>query len=612
MEPLRIGVSGEGERAHAAPATASAQLTTPGDVRIMPYRLPGRDELDDFVRAARMQSMDSRLDPGQAAFQTHDVTNMAPPLTNYNLFESDRALVEAVGREGAGWAAQELAAFGELLGREETIELGFLANRNPPVCYTHDRVGRRRDEVEYHPAWHALLGLSVEHGLHASPWSSPREGAHVARAAGFFLLGQVEAGVMCPTTMTYAAVPALRRQRETAAEWEPRILSRRYDRRFRPAADKTGALIGMGMTEKQGGSDLRTNTTRAEPAGRGGPGGAYRLVGHKWFFSAPMSDAFLVTAQAPGGLSCFLLPRWTPDGAVNGIRLQRLKDKLGNRANASSEVEFQGAWAVLLGDEGRGLPTIMEMVNHTRLDCSLGSAALMRQALAQAVFHASHRRVFDKGLVEQPLMANVLADMAIESEAATALAFRLARAYDTCSRSDDAREAAWRRVMTPAIKYFTTKRTSTLVAEATEVFGGIGYVEESIMPRLYREAPLNSIWEGSGNVMCLDVRRALRARETADAVLDELASARGGDARLDRFVSALEPRLREGDEAEARSVVERLALAVAGSLLVRFAPHALADAFCASRLEGRWAGAFGSLPAGTDTAGIVRRASPGL
>lgn len=612
MDPLRIGVSGEGERAQAAHASPSAQQTTPGHVRITLYRLPGRDELDDFAQAATMHSMDSRFDPGQAAFQTHDVTNMAPPLTNYNLFESDRALVEAVAREGGGGAAQELVAFGELLGREETIELGFLANRNPPVCHTHDRVGRRRDEVEYHPAWHALLGLSVEHGLHASPWSAPREGAHVARAAGVFLLGQVEAGIMCPTTMTYAAVPALRRQRETAAEWEPRIFSRRYDRRFRPAAEKTGVLIGMGMTEKQGGSDLRTNTTRAEPLGRGGPGGEYRLVGHKWFFSAPMSDAFLVTAQAPGGLSCFLLPRWTPAGAVNGIRLQRLKDKLGNRANASSEVEFQGAWAVLLGEEGRGLPTIMEMVNHTRLDCSVGSAALMRQALAQALFHASHRRVFDKRLAEQPLMTNVLADMAIESEGATALAFRLARAYDACSRSDDIREAAWRRVMTPAIKYFTTKRTSALVAEATEVFGGIGYVEESIMPRLYREAPLNSIWEGSGNVMCLDVRRALRARETADAVLEELKSARGGDARLDRFVSALEPRLRESDEAEARSVVEGLALAVAGSLLVRFAPQALADAFCASRLEGRWAGAFGALPAGIDTAGIVRRASPGL
>jgi putative acyl-CoA dehydrogenase len=368
----------------------------------------------------------------------------------------------------------------------------------------------------------------------------------------------------------------------------------------------------MGMTEKQGGSDLRTNTTHAAPVGQGGPGGEYRIIGHKWFFSAPMSDAFLVTAQAPGGLSCFLLPRWTPDGAVNGIRLQRLKDKLGNRANASSEVEFHGAWARLLGEEGRGLATIMEMVNHTRLDCALGSAALMRQALSQALFHASHRRVFDRVLAEQPLMTRVLADLAIESEAATALAFRLARAYDAQEGQDEARESAWRRVMTPAIKYFTTKRTPAVVVEATEVLGGIGYVEESIMPRLYREAPLNSIWEGSGNVMCLDVRRALRAQETADAVLDELAAARGGDARLDRFVAALEPKLRASEEAEARRVVERLALAVAGSLLVRFAPPAVADAFCASRLEGAWTGAFGTLPAGVDAASIVRRANPGI
>jgi putative acyl-CoA dehydrogenase len=554
------------------------------------------------------------LDPGQTAFETHPISNMVPPLANYNLFETDAALREAVAREGAAWAADELAGFGKLLGQDETIELGFLANRNPPAVHTHDRVGRRRDVVEYHPAWHALLGLSVEHGLHASPWAAPRAGAHVARAAGVFLLGQIEAGVMCPTTMTYAAVPALRRQPSIAGwlrEWEPKILSRRYDKRFLPAREKTGLLIGMGMTEKQGGSDLRTNTTRAERAA-GGPDGAYRLVGHKWFFSAPMSDAFLVTAQAPGGLSCFLLPRWTPDGAINGIRLQRLKDKLGNRANASSEVEFQGAWAMLVGEEGRGVPTIMEMVNHTRLDCAVGSASLMRQAVAQATFHASRRRAFDKLLAEQPLMTNVLADLAIESEAATALAFRLARSYDAHHGADDAREAAWRRVMTPAIKYFTTKRTPAVVVEALEAFGGIGYVEESVMPRLYREAPLNSIWEGSGNVMCLDVRRALRGGETGDAVLGELAQARGGDARLDRFVSALEPKLRASEESEARALVEGLVLATSAALLVRFAPHAVADAFCASRLDGPWTGAFGTLPSGIDAAAIVRRATPAV
>ena len=549
------------------------------------------------------------LDDAQAPFRTHEVSNMVPRLAGYNLFDADTVLREAVAREGAEWAAPDLALFGALLGREEIIELGFLANRHPPVLHTHDRVGQRRDEVEYHPAWHTLLAMSVEHGLHASPWSSPRPGAHVARAAGLFLLAQIEAGVLCPTTMTYACVPALRRQPELAAEWEPRVVSRRYDSRFRPAPDKTGALVGMGMTEKQGGSDLRTNATRATAVAAGGPGGEYRLVGHKWFFSAPMSDAFLVTAQAPGGLSCFLLPRWTPDGALNGIRLQRLKDKLGNRANASSEVEFQNAWALLVGDEGRGVPTIMEMVNHTRLDCAVGSAALMRQALSQALFHAAHRRVFERRLVEQPLMVNVLADLAVEVEAATMLAMRLARAYDAHDASAASHESAWRRVMTPAIKYFTTKRTPAVVGEALEVFGGIGYVEESIMPRLYREAPLNSVWEGSGNVMCLDVRRALRAPGTADAVLAELAAARGGDARLDRFVEALEPKLRGSDECEARTTVERLVLAVGASLLVRFAPHAVADAFCASRLEGGWTGAFGTLAPGIDTAAIVRRAS---
>ncbi len=537
---------------------------------------------------------------------------MAPAFVGQNLFVGDAALREAALREGASWAHGTLAALGELLGKEETIELGFLANRHPPVLHTHDRAGHRRDEVEYHPAWHTLLGLSVEHGLHASPWADPRPGAHVARAAGVFLLGQVEAGVMCPTTMTYASVPALRRQPEIAAQWVPKIVSGRYDKRFRPAAEKAGVLFGMGMTEKQGGSDLRANTTRATPTGAGGPGGEYRIVGHKWFFSAPMSDAFLVTAYAPGGLSCFLLPRWTPDGAVNGIRLQRLKDKLGNRANASSEVEFHNALALLIGEEGRGVPTILEMVNHTRLDCAVGSASLMRQALAQAVFHATHRSAFQKLLIDQPLMTHVLADLAVESEAATALAMRLARAYDAHEGSDE-HEAAFRRVMTPAIKYFTTKRAPALVVEALEVFGGVGYVEESIMPRLYREAPLNSIWEGSGNVMCLDVRRALRTRagsDSADAILVELRAARGADPRLDRFVDALEPMLRASEESEARSLVERLALAVAGSLLVRFAPHAVADAFCASRLEGRFTGAFGTLPSSAKAREIVGRAAP--
>src|SRR5882757_3874429 len=542
-----------------------------------------------------------RIDPAHAQFQTHEVTNMPPALTDYDLFTSDRTLVEATSREGAGWAASELTSFGARLGRSETIELGFLANRNLPVLHAHDRFGNRRDEVEYHPSWHELMAISVGQGLHASPWSYPQPGAHVARAAGLFLLVQVEAGVMCPTTTTYAAVPALRQQPELAVQWEPMIHSRRYDPRFRPAAEKTGVLVSMGMTEKQGGTDLRTNTTRATP-----DDGAYRLVGHKWFFSIPMCDAFLVTAQAPGGLSCFLMPRWTPDGTVNGLRLQRLKDKLGNRANASSEVEFQNAWATLIGEEGRGIATIMEMVNHTRLDCAVGSAAQMRQAVAQAIHYTSHRQVFGGPLVDQPLMTAVLADLAIESEAATALVLRLARTFDQD-------ETALRRVITPAIKFWTTKRAPAVAAEALEAFGGVGYIEECVMPRLYREAPLNSIWEGSGNVMCLDVLRALaRSPQSATALLDELALARGGDARLDRHIAELEPALRTADkrEVEARGLTERIVLALAGSLLVRFAPLAVADAFCASRLDGGWTGAFGTLPSGVATRAIVERAAP--
>ncbi|WP_394841178.1 isovaleryl-CoA dehydrogenase [Pendulispora brunnea] len=554
--------------------------------------------------------MTRKMDPGQERFQTHEVANVPPALVDYNLFTTDRVLAEATEREGAGWATADLTAFGEKLGRAETIELGFLANRNLPILHTHDRTGRRRDEVEYHPSWHELMSISVGQGLHGSPWSDPKDGAHVARAAGLFLLVQVEAGVMCPTTTTYASVPALRRQPELAAEWEPMILPRRYDPRFRPAKEKSGVLVSMGMTEKQGGTDLRTNASRAVPIGRGGPGGEYRIVGHKWFFSIPMCDAFLVTAQAPGGLSCFLMPRWTPDGAVNGLRLQRLKDKLGNRANASSEVEFQDAWARLVGEEGRGVVTIMEMVNYTRLDCAVGSAAQIRQAVAQAIHYASHRQVFQRALVEQPLMAQVLADLAIESEVATALVLRLARAFDL---QNDEHETALRRLITPAIKYWTTKRCPAIVTEALESFGGVGYIEECIMPRLYREAPLNSIWEGSGNVMCLDVRRALaRSPESATALLKELRLARGSDPRLDHAIAALEPKLRDPDMAEAqgRTLVEHIVLALAGSLLVRFSPPAVADAFCASRLAGHWTGAFGTLPAGADTRAIVQRATP--
>ena len=544
-----------------------------------------------------------------ASFATHEVLNQPPPLLDYNLFTSDRALGDAVRREGADWAIERLRGAGETYGRAETIDWGFQANRNPPVLQAFDRYGQRRDAVEFHPAWHSLMALAVAEGVHTAPWAEPTPGAHVARAALVYMQCQIEAGVQCPITMTYGVVPALRRQVEIAADWLPRLYSRRYDPRFRPAAEKTGALMGMGMTEKQGGSDLRSNSTRAEPVDGGGPGKPYRLTGHKWFLSAPMCDAFLVLAQAPKGLSCFFLPRWTPDGRLNALRLLRLKDKLGNRANASSEVEFEGALGFLVGEEGRGIPIIIEMATYTRLDCAVASAGLMRQALAQAVHHAQSRTAFQRHLVDQPLMANVLADLALEAEAATALGLRMARAFD---RQDDPAETAFRRLVTPAAKYWVCKRAVAVAGEAMEVLGGNGYVEESIMPRLYREMPVNSIWEGSGNVMCLDVLRALtRTPEAGDALRAELAPARGGDARLDGFVAKLEAALAaRPDEAGARRLSEMMVLALQGALLVRFAPPAVADAFCASRLAGERGGAFGALPAGLDVHAIVERAAP--
>ena len=540
-------------------------------------------------------------------FETHEVLNQPTPLTGYDLFGSDRALAEAIAREGAAWADVRLSAFGRTVGSPEVIEAGVQANRNPPILHAFDRFGHRRDEVEFHPAWHALMRLAVAEGLHTGPWSEPQEGAHVARAAGFYMLGQVEAGVQCPLAMTYGAAPVLARAPAIAEEWLPRLYSRRYDPHFAPAAGKTGALVGMGMTEKQGGSDVRANATRADPVA--GEDGVYRLVGHKWFFSAPMCDAFLVLAQAAGGLSCFFVPRWTPDGELNALRLQRLKDKLGDRANASSEVEFQGAWARLVGEEGRGVPAILEMATYTRLDCAVASAGLMRQASAQALHHASQRTAFERKLIDQPLMANVLADLALETEAATALAMRLARAFD---RQDDPQEAALRRLLTPAAKYWICKRTPAVTAEAMEAIGGNGFVEEGPMPRLYRQAPLNSIWEGAGNLMALDVLRVLtRSPEAAAVAAEELAPARGGDLRLDRAIDeTLHALAKPPDEAGARRLCEQLALAVQGALLVRFAPAAVADAFCASRLGGESGRAFGGLPAGVDFRAILERASP--
>ncbi|MGA3186058.1 MAG: isovaleryl-CoA dehydrogenase [Bryobacteraceae bacterium] len=523
----------------------------------------------------------------------HEVQNQPPPLAGIDLFSSDRALREAVVREGAEWASNDLAAYGRKLGSAEMLECGALANAHPPVLHTHDRYGNRRDEVEFHPAWHNMMRLAVEHGVHSSPWANPRKGAHIARAAAAMLASECEAGHVCPVSMTYSSVPVLRRDAELAREWEPRIHSTHYDSSFQPATQKTGALIGMAMTEKQGGSDVRANSTRAEPIGNG----EYVLDGHKWFCSAPMSDAFLVLAQAPGGLSCFFLPRWTPDGRRNAFHLQRLKSKLGNRSNASSEVEFHGAWARRIGEEGRGVATIIEMVHHTRLDCVIGATALMRRALIEALHHARHRQAFGRKLIDQPLMQNVLADLAIESEAATVLMMRLARAFD----QGDAGERTFARLAVAAGKYWVSKRTPAQVAEALECLGGNGFVEESAMPRLYREAPLNSIWEGSGNVIALDVLRAIKKEPDAlERVLAEIRLA--NDSRVEKFVSGVRA---DVAESEARRFTERVAIALQASLLIRFSPPAISDAFCASRLDGDAGRAFGTLPNHVDFKAIV-------
>lgn len=544
--------------------------------------------------------------------RTHEVANQPPPLEGYNLFDQNPPLVEALRREGGGWAEEKAVELGETAG-SAALAWGVRANEHPPVLHTHDRYGNRLDEVEYHPDYHELMRLAISYGLHASPWRSPRPGAHVARAAMFVTLSQTEAGHGCPISMTYAAVAALRTQPDLAEEWEPRLTSLEYDPRLIPAAEKSGALCGMAMTEKQGGSDVRANTTIARPLAGGGPGTEYSLTGHKWFCSAPMCDVFLTLAQTGEGLSCFLLPRVLPDGARNAFHIQRLKDKLGNRSNASGEIEYDGAVAWMVGEPDRGVPTIIEMVNHTRLDCVLGSTALMRGAVAQATHHAAHRPAFGKLLAEQPLMQNVLADLGVESEAATVLAVRLARSYDEAP--DDEQQAHFKRLATAVAKYWICKRAPMLAAEALECLGGNGYVEDSGMPRLYREAPVNSIWEGSGNVMCLDVLRAMaRNPESVEAFLAEVSESAGVDPRLDAFVDRLKADLRDLSRAEpnARRIVERMALALQGSLLTRHGHPAVADAYGASRLEGDRGHAFGTLPPGVDSRAIIERHRPGI
>ncbi len=541
---------------------------------------------------------------------THEIHNQVPSHEGWNLFEGDLPLSEGLAREGAAWDRGRLSALGARAGSAEVQGWAADANRYGPQLRTHDARGRRVDQVDYHPTYHQLMALSVAEGLHAGPWRDPRPGAHVARAAGFYLMAQSDLGHGCPISMTYSIVPALRAEPGLAAIWEPRARSLTYDRRFLPADQKAGAIFGMAMTEKQGGSDVRANTTRAVPLHtRLDEADAYALTGHKFFCSAPMSDGFLMLAQAPGGLSCFLVPRVLPDGTPNRIRVQRLKDKVGNRSNASSEIELEGALGLRVSDEGRGVRTIMEMSNHTRLDCVIGSSALMRVGLSLAVHHARHRAAFGKALASQPLMRGVLCDLALESEAATAFMLRLARTYD----EQDPASVALRRVLTPVGKFWVCKRATSALAEAMECLGGSGYVEELPLARAWREVPLYPIWEGSGNVICLDVVRALtRTPGALDALAEELGRAAGMDDRYDRFLGALRRDLPAllAEEAQGRALVTRLGLATQAALLLQHAPEAVSRAFCAARLGGEAAPLFGALPAGVDAETILARALP--
>jgi len=542
--------------------------------------------------------------------ETHEVSNLSRELCDYNMFTEDAALVAAVRREGGQWAERELTEFGKLTGSADYLELGHLANKFRPELETHDRFGNRIDLVKFHPAYHQLMKTAIEHGLHASPWTAPGPGAHVARAAKTYLHTQVEAGHGCPITMTFAALPTLRHQPALAALWEPKVTARVYDPRNLPPDQKQGLTIGMAMTEKQGGSDVRSNSTRAYPTGHGGPGAAYELVGHKYFVSAPMCDAFLVLAQAPGGLSCFLLPRWRPDGSKNPMQIVRLKKKMGNASNASCETELRGALAWMVGEEGRGVRTIIDMVSMTRFDCMVGSSAGMRMAASQALHHCAIRSAFGQVLNQQPLMQNVLADLALESEAALTLSMRVARAMD--HRADE-HEDLLVRLITAVGKYWVCKRTPNHAYEAMECIGGSGAMEDSMMPRLYREAPINAIWEGSGNVQCLDVLRALsKTPAVMDAFYKEINKAQGAHALLDRYVADLAIQLKDTRKFEyrARDVVDRMALALQAALLVQHAPSFISDAFCESRLVQVGQHNYGTLPLGADTAAIIERATP--
>ena len=551
---------------------------------------------------------DPKPSPARAALSdlpTHRVENQPPPLVDVDLYAADPGLQAAVDRSGAGWAGERLHAMGEAAGSAEVLEKGDLANRHPPELHAFDRYGHRIDQVEFHPAYHDLLGLGLRAGAGSVAWTAEQPGGHTAHAAMEYLLTQAEAGVCCPVTMTYASVPTIRQNPALAAEWLPRILNPAYDGRAVPASAKGCATIGMAMTEKQGGSDVRANTTRADPTG---VEGEYALTGHKWFCSAPMSDGFLTLAQAPGGLTCFFAPRFQPDGVRNRIFIQRLKSKLGNRSNASAEIDYAGALAFKVGEEGRGVAAIMEMVRHTRLDCAVACAGMMRWGAVNAVHHAAHRRAFGKALIDQPLMRPVLADLVVEAEAATALAFRVAQAFD---RMDDPHEAAFARLASAVAKFWITKRLPNHAYEAMECLGGAGFVEESGMPRLYREAPVNAIWEGSGNVNGLDVLRAIaRDPTTLEAVLAEIAIAKGAHGPFDAAFEGLLQTLSDhhDQEARARRIVEDLATVLQASLLIRQGAPEVAEVFIAGRLNGAMRGCYGALPAGLPLGPVIDRA----
>ena len=543
---------------------------------------------------------------------THEVLNMPPHLGDQDLWMNDSALREGVLREGGGWALDKLQRMGKTFGNNEVFEKAEQANRNPPQMKAFDRYGNRINQVEYHPAYHELMELAISNEVPNFAWNHPQPGGQVVHAALTYMLSQPEGGVMCPMAMSYAAVPTLKWTPSIGDEWIPRLLSTSYDPRDIPVTQKSGVTVGMFMTEKQGGSDVRSNTTRAVACGsRKGPGAEYLLTGHKYFCSAPMCDAFLMLANSEDGLSCFLVPRWKTDGERNHFFIQQLKDKLGNRSNASSEMEFQDTWGLMIGEEGRGVRTIIDMVQGNRFYCCASSAAMMRQGLVQAVHHTRHRNAFKKKLIDQPLMRNVLADLAIEAEAALVLTLRLARAMDEAPQ--DPAASALARIGTAIGKYWICKRAPEHICESLECHGGPGYIEESIMPRLYREAPVNSIWEGSGNVICLDVQRAMiREEASIPAFFDELETTRGANRHLDASIDACRREIEDPEnfELRARRITERMALTLKGALLVQHAPPAVADAFCFSRLGDRWSGTYGTLPANVDIDSILQRALP--